>query len=132
MPSLLFLRLSEVSLTFFPLDQVSPRRLRLFSQASYCTVVSTRKGSWSILAGFEPTGCMKPAAQHLRRILNAIRIENEHAVRSDLDQSPATSTTVLRRASLLGRRDLDVLLLGDDDLLSVVLANTLARRRISV
>ena len=52
--------------------------------------------------------------------------------RDDLDQCPATLATVRRRLALLGRRDRDILLLGDDDLLGLALAWTEGRSRITI
>lgn len=68
----------------------------------------------------------------VRKVLSAVRAHPEYGCRPDLDQCPATVETVLRRAALLARRPLDILLLGDDDLLGLTLALGAARRRIAV
>lgn len=72
------------------------------------------------------------AAGPLRQTLRAVRAHPEYGCRPDLDQCPATVETVLRRAALLARRPLDILLLGDDDLLGLTLSLGAARRRIAV
>src|SRR5262245_25879183 len=75
---------------------------------------------------------MNCAPSTLKRLLAQFRSQSGPAARIDLDQCPATTATVLDRARLLGRRDTDLLLLGDDDLLTIVLAKTRARKRIVV
>lgn len=68
----------------------------------------------------------------VRKVLRSIRLHPDYCSRPDLDQCPATVETVLRRSRLLNRRSIDMLLLGDDDLLGVVLAMRKARKRILV
>jgi predicted methyltransferase len=69
--------------------------------------------------------------ERVRVLLKAIRTQIGLDPRIDLDQCPATPSTVIRRLALMGRRSSDILLLGDDDLLSLALAMTGARRRIA-
>jgi predicted methyltransferase len=69
--------------------------------------------------------------RRVRDLLMEIRGQADFGARHDLDQCPATPSTVMRRLTLLGRRSSDILLLGDDDLLSLVLALTGARNRIA-
>jgi predicted methyltransferase len=64
--------------------------------------------------------------------LREIRADPSYSFRSDLDQCPATLSTVLRRATLLARHSRDLLLVGDDDLLGPALTVTGARERIVV
>jgi predicted methyltransferase len=68
----------------------------------------------------------------VRQVLRVVRTHPEHGSRTDLDQCPATIETVLRRVSLLARRPVDILLIGDDDLLGLALALGAARRRIAI
>lgn len=76
------------------------------------------------------------AIDQIRRIIVKIRAESSHPVRGDLDQCPATPATVLRRLTLLAQppeaRTAAILLIGDDDLLSVALAVGQIRSRIAV
>jgi len=76
------------------------------------------------------------AADRIRRTIAKIRGESAHRVRADLDQCPATPSTVLRRCALLTQlpasRTAAILLIGDDDLLSVALATGQVRSRIAV
>lgn len=62
-------------------------------------------------------------------LLKRIHEHPDFVTRSELDQCHATPSTVLRRLTFLGRRCSDILLLGDDDLLSLALALTGARKR---
>ncbi len=75
-----------------------------------------------------PTGWSK---RRVKLLLEEIRAQAEFGIQNDLDQCPATPSTVIRRLALLGRRSVDILLLGDDDLLSLALALTGARSRIA-
>ena len=68
----------------------------------------------------------------VRSWLAKVRARRADAPRSDLDQCPATLTTVVRRLKLLDRDSRDILLLGDDELLGLALAATRARSRIVV
>jgi predicted methyltransferase len=68
-------------------------------------------------------------------LLRACRVNRLANIRSELDQCPATATTTLRRLKLLSsRQDLNgrLLLLGDDDLLSVAIAATNPSTRVTV
>src|SRR4051812_31661957 len=70
--------------------------------------------------------------QQIREALAGIRERLSNCRRKDLDQCPATVGSVFRRAAVLSRRAVDLLLLGDDDLLGLSLALAGARRRITV
>ena len=72
------------------------------------------------------------ATARTKELLRKIRADPVYTVRADLDQCPATALTIIRRLSLLGQRSLDILLLGDDDMLSVAMAQSKARKRIAV
>jgi predicted methyltransferase len=72
------------------------------------------------------------AVGRVRQVLSAVRAHPDHSSRADLDQCPATVETVLRRVNLLARRPVDILLIGDDDLLGLALALSAARRRIAI
>src|ERR1700736_6623789 len=74
-------------------------------------------------------GCSRA---RMRKLLHEIRTLPMYGSRTDLDQCPATAGTVFRRLRLLARRPLDILLLGDDDLLGLGLALRGARRRVAV
>jgi len=67
-----------------------------------------------------------------KELLRRVRADLVYTVRADLDQCPATALTTIRRLELLARRSLDILLLGDDDLLCLALAQSKARVRIAV
>jgi predicted methyltransferase len=77
-------------------------------------------------------GILDSAIRPIRKVLGEVRRHSEYGSRSDLDQCPATIETVLRRMRLLAWRPLDILLLGDDDLLGLTLALAAARKRIVV
>ena len=71
-----------------------------------------------------------------RRVLETCSKQSPARVRNDLDQCPATISTVLRRLQLLlpllNECPRSVLLLGDDDLLGLALAATELPERITV
>ncbi len=67
----------------------------------------------------------------VRTLLQNIRVQSNVGSRSDLDQCPATTTTIISRMRLLGQRPSHILLLGDDDLLSLALSATGARKEIA-
>ena len=78
---------------------------------------------------------MEKAPAHLegrvRTLLREIRAQQDFDSRNDLDQCPATTATIIRRLKLLGQRSAHILLLGDDDLLSLALSAAGARKRIA-
>ncbi len=80
-------------------------------------------------------GCQKEL-ELAYRALKACRSDSSVSRRDELDQCPATIRTTLRRlALLLGTSRLEkrrILLLGDDDLLSVAIAATGLRTRVTV
>ncbi len=70
---------------------------------------------------------MKISIDEARRILTECRADHCARRRDELDQCPATIETTLKRLELLMEADLEkrrLLLLGDDDLLSVAIAAT--------
>lgn len=75
---------------------------------------------------------VRPNERQLRRWLTRIREEMTSAPRTDLDQCPATVSTIMRRLKLLGETSETVLLLGDDDLLGLALTEMRARSRVVV